>query len=129
MDGLISQKKTDDSAEAIQAFESCVKILARMIVKEVMAELKAQERFFGDVGTGLGAPIGPGATGVNQPGKSLVYSVSDAIKLLGISRATAYTLIHTGQMPFLRFGKRILIPRVALMKMLEEVGSVKPGSS
>jgi len=127
MENLISQKKSDDSTEAIQALETGIKIIARMIVKEITAELKAQERFFGDMGSSLAAPISSGATGVNQPGKSLVYSVTEAMKLLGISRASAYNLIQTRQIPFLRFGKRILIPRVALLKMLEEVGSVKPG--
>ncbi|MCX6006398.1 MAG: helix-turn-helix domain-containing protein [Chloroflexi bacterium] len=129
METLISQKKSDDSAEAIQALETSVKILARLIVKEVMAELRAQERFFGDAGSSLAAPISSGATGVNQPGKRLVYSVTEAMTLLGISRASAYNLIRTGQIPFLRFGTRIVIPRVALLKMLEEAGSVKPGSS
>jgi excisionase family DNA binding protein len=129
MENLTSVKGSNDSADAMQALETSAKILARMIVKEVMVELKVQERFFGDLGSSLAAPISSGAVGANSPGKSLVYSVMDAAKLLGISKGNAYSLAQTGQIPCIRWGKRILIPRMALMKMMEEAGSIKPGSS
>jgi len=126
MESRISQKKTDDSAEAIQALESGLKILARMIVKAVMAELLAQERIFGQMGGSLTAIMSAKANTTDQEGKRLVFSVVEAAQLLGISRPTAYTLVNTGQIPCIRYGRRMLIPRVALMKMLEEAGTVKP---
>jgi excisionase family DNA binding protein len=129
MDNVLSQKKSDDSAEAIQALENGIKILARMIVKAVMAELLAQERIFGQVGSSLTTIISSKANMVNQQGKGLVFSVSEAAKLLGISRGTAYSLVQTGQIPCIKWGKRIFIPRVALMKMLEEAGTFKPAVS
>ncbi len=52
-------------------------------------------------------------------------SVQEAGKLLGISRATAYTLATNGGIPTLRLGKRIIVPRAALMKMLEQAGTPK----
>ena len=41
--------------------------------------------------------------------------------MLGISRATAYECAQTGQIPSLRFGKRILVPGAALLKLLDDV--------
>jgi len=126
MENLISQKKTSDSAEAIQSLENSINILARMIVKAVMAELLSQERIFGQMGGSLTAIMSAKANTSDQQGKSLVFSVVEAAQLLGISRPTAYTLVNTGQIPCIRYGRRLLIPRVALMKMLEEAGTVKP---
>ena len=54
--------------------------------------------------------------------KRLCVTVPEAAALLGISRNFAYQLVREGKLPSIRFGKRILIPRVALEKMLEKVG-------
>ena len=50
----------------------------------------------------------------------LTLSVAEAAKLLGISRNTAYELVKQEQIPHIRFGKRILIPRKRLVAMLED---------
>jgi len=120
---------SDEAVDAARALEAGVRIIARMIVKAITAELREQERFFGDAGSGLKAPVSSVGSGVNRPGESLVYSVPEAMKLPGISRATAYNLIQTGQIPCLRFGKRILIPKIALTKLTEEAVSIKPGNA
>ena len=44
----------------------------------------------------------------------------EAAELLGISRNNAYELVKRGELPVIRLGKRLLIPRVALDKMLEK---------
>ncbi|MFC1987309.1 helix-turn-helix domain-containing protein [Chloroflexota bacterium] len=44
----------------------------------------------------------------------------EAAAMLGISRNFCYQLVRDGKLPSIRFGKRILIPRVALEKMLEK---------
>ncbi len=54
--------------------------------------------------------------------ESLVYNVPTAGKLLNLSRATAYSLATQGVIPTVRFGKRILVPKAALEKMLSEAG-------
>ncbi|MBI4303099.1 MAG: helix-turn-helix domain-containing protein [Chloroflexi bacterium] len=51
--------------------------------------------------------------------KKLTLSVERAGELLGISRATAYNLAKNGQLPVLRLGHRLVVPKVALQKMLE----------
>ena len=49
----------------------------------------------------------------------LVWSCEEARKQLGISRGLFYEAIHRGEIPHVRIGKRILIYRVSLEKMLE----------
>lgn len=53
--------------------------------------------------------------------KRLCITVPEAAEMLGISRNFAYELVKQGKLPVIRFGKRLLIPRAALDKMLEKV--------
>ena len=52
--------------------------------------------------------------------KRLCITVPEAAAMLGISRNFAYELVKQRQLPVIRFGKRLLIPKIALEKMLEE---------
>ena len=52
----------------------------------------------------------------------LCLTVPEAAAMLGISRNFAYELVKQKQLPVIKFGKRLLIPRAALAKMLEKVG-------
>lgn len=52
---------------------------------------------------------------------SLVLTVGETAKLLRLSKTTVYDQIRQGTIPNIRMGKRILIPRAALMRKLEEV--------
>ena len=54
-----------------------------------------------------------------QDDKRLVLTVSEAAKLLGISRGLAYEAVRLGQIPSLRIGRRIVVPRAAFLKLLE----------
>jgi len=56
-----------------------------------------------------------------KPNESLVLDVPEAGRLLHLSRATAYSLVNQGVIPSIRFGKRIVVPRAALLKMLEDI--------
>jgi excisionase family DNA binding protein len=48
----------------------------------------------------------------------VALSVTEVAKLLGISRALAYELAARGDLPVLRLGRRIVVPRVALAALL-----------
>jgi len=50
----------------------------------------------------------------------LTLTVNEVARVLGISRGLAYSMVKTGEIPSVRFGKRVLIPRRALEKLLEE---------
>jgi excisionase family DNA binding protein len=60
----------------------------------------------------------------------LTLTVEQAAHLLGISRGLAYELARSGKLPVLRFGRRLLIPKGALEKMLNQWdGTVSPDNS
>ena len=50
----------------------------------------------------------------------LCISVPEAARMLGVSRNFAYELVKQKKLPVVKFGKRLLIPRVALEKVLTE---------
>jgi excisionase family DNA binding protein len=45
-------------------------------------------------------------------------SVDEAGQILGISRGAAYALAKKGALPTIRLGKRVLVPKAALERML-----------
>jgi excisionase family DNA binding protein len=54
----------------------------------------------------------------NNDIEPLTVTVEQAAKLLRIGRSTAYELVHTGDIPSLRLGRRIVVPRSALAESL-----------
>ena len=61
---------------------------------------------------------------VRQPTKNnedrLCLSIPETARMLGISRGLAYELARSGQIPVLRLGKRLLVPKVALERLLSQ---------
>ena len=49
----------------------------------------------------------------------LTLTVEEAAQLLGISRALGYELVARGELPSIRLGRRIVVPRRALEVMLD----------
>ena len=56
----------------------------------------------------------------STPGERLVLTVSEAAELLGISRAFAYELVARGELPVIRLGRRRLVPRRALLALVDQ---------
>lgn len=54
----------------------------------------------------------------------LTLSVEEAAKVLGISRNLCYDRVKTGEIPVIKIGKRLLVPKKALEKLLSEPGSL-----
>jgi len=48
----------------------------------------------------------------------LTLSVEEAAKLLGIGRNLCYDRVKTGEIPVIKIGRRLLVPRSALEKLL-----------
>ncbi len=48
------------------------------------------------------------------------YTVDEAAAVLGISRTTAYECVKSGELPSLRFRRRIVIPATALKALVGE---------
>jgi len=54
----------------------------------------------------------------SEQGSRLTLTVLEVAALLRISRGSCYEAIHAGQIPSLRFGRSIRIPRYALEQLL-----------
>jgi len=51
--------------------------------------------------------------------EKIILSVTETACLLGLSRNSTYQGVQSGAIPSIRVGKRILVPRAALERMLE----------
>lgn len=50
--------------------------------------------------------------------KAQTYTVDEVAEILGIGRNGAYEGVKSGEIPSIRIGKRILVPKAALDRML-----------
>ena len=62
----------------------------------------------------------PEQTAAPRDDSRLTWTVTEAARLLGISRASAYEAAHRGELPVRVIGRRMLVPRVALLRLLGE---------
>ncbi len=51
--------------------------------------------------------------------EKIILSVTETACLLGLSRNSTYQGVQSGAIPSIRVGKRILVPKAALDRMLE----------
>jgi excisionase family DNA binding protein len=49
----------------------------------------------------------------------LTWTIPEAAKLLGISKDSAYEAARRGELPVRVIGRRMLVPRVALLRLLD----------
>jgi excisionase family DNA binding protein len=57
----------------------------------------------------------------------LTISVEDAARLLGISRGLAYEAARRGDLPVIRLGRRLLVPRARLLELVGHAGMPEAG--
>jgi excisionase family DNA binding protein len=48
------------------------------------------------------------------------YSIAEAGELLGIGKNSIYNAAHRGEIPSIKIGGRLLVPKVALDRLLQE---------
>ena len=60
----------------------------------------------------------PGQEPASLDDDKLTYTLAEAAKRLGISTWLAYEAVHRGELPVCRIGRRILVPRAALLRLL-----------
>lgn len=63
-----------------------------------------------------------------QAAARLTLTVEEAAAALGISRAFAYEAVRRGDIPCIRIGRRVLVPRAALERLIDG-GSALPPSA
>ena len=52
-------------------------------------------------------------------------TIPEVGRILGIGRQTAYEMARQGKIPVLRLGRKLLVPKVALERMLAEAGQAE----
>jgi excisionase family DNA binding protein len=72
------------------------------------------------LGQGSGEPGGAGrSAGVITTGPDrLTLTVEEAAASLGISRASAYEAVRRGEIPSIRIGRRVLVPKASLARLV-----------
>ena len=61
--------------------------------------------------------------------RRMTFTIKETARLLGIGRQLAYDRVKTGEIPVLKIGRRLLVPRIALEKMLQEPKTINPDVS
>ncbi len=102
-----------------QQLEDALGILTRMITRAVL-----EERWLVETSRREESPD-PAirhykVAAPRSPDEPLALSVQATAKILGLSRGSAYEAVRTGQIPSIRFGSRILVPRSALERMISQ---------
>ncbi len=74
-------------------------------------------------------------TGINSNGavnrqeqamsEKKVLTIIEAAEELGISKGSAYEAARTGKIPTIRIGRRLIVPRAAFERMLDQAGEAK----
>ena len=110
-----------ENTQEAQALENALRILVRIIARTIMSETSIQRKIAGKVA------VEPATLSLKinhkQQEESLLLNVRDGARLLSVSRSRVYELVHTRQIPSVRLGKRILIPRATLARFIEEAAN------
>jgi excisionase family DNA binding protein len=68
-----------------------------------------------------------GLTGQKSPSaERVVYTVPEAGRLLGLSRNGSYEAAKRGEIPTIRIGRRLLVPKIPFHRMLDAAGTGTP---
>ena len=59
---------------------------------------------------------------MNEKTEAVTMSVPEAGRRLGIGRNSAYDAAARGELPTIKIGRRLLVPRAAFERMLERAG-------
>ena len=102
------------------ALNILARIITRSVLREKLCFRGSQDEEYDD-----SVVRGDRVTTAIKPDEPLTLSVQATAKMLGLGRASAYEAIRTGQIPSIRFGKRIVVPRAALNSMLSQADSCK----
>jgi excisionase family DNA binding protein len=50
------------------------------------------------------------------------YTINEVARALGVNRNSAYQAARAGELPVIKIGRRLLVPKVAFERMLAEAG-------
>lgn len=55
-------------------------------------------------------------------------TVEEAARVLGVGRNTAYEAVKHGDLPVIRIGRRMVVPKAAIERLLGSSSSTKPAA-
>ena len=61
--------------------------------------------------------------------QSATITIEQAGQALGVSRNSAYAAAQRGEIPVIKIGRRLLVPKVAFERMLEGAGTGEKSGS
>ncbi len=112
---IVTENAENLNPEELRQFEVGLRVLAKIIARAYRHDLQTtavREQSIKD------KIVMPELLGTANG--RLTMSVSEVAKALGTSNSTVYAAVRQGQIPVIKWGKRILIPKIALAKMLDE---------
>lgn len=59
----------------------------------------------------------------------LTFSIQEAGAVLGLGRDASYAAVANGDIPVIRLGKRLRVPKAAIERMIEAACNAKPGAA
>ncbi len=107
--------------ELKQVLERGLRVLLRITAKTLITDITTRTNVF----TRLSCDVTKTSSDISMPksqSNKLVLTIEEIANLLGLSRSSTYEAVRKGQIPSIRIGKRIIIPRTALIKILSSVG-------
>jgi len=113
----------DPSGQPLQPNEVIV-LTRRELWAENPSELRDALAFVAGERNASATSSPTAASAVEPVENRLVLTVEEAAQLLGISRSFAYEAVQRGEIPSMRIGRRILVPKAALVRFLETAGEL-----
>ena len=120
LDDLYSAMKAGRSPKTIRNHHAIVSAALQQAVRWGWMRENPARRAKYAVAPGIAPQREGPPTGLAPVEDRLVFTVEEAAKLLGISRAFAYEPVKRGDIPSMRIGRRILVPKAALERFLAE---------
>ena len=59
---------------------------------------------------------------VETNGDPRTYTIDEVARALGVNRNSAYQAARAGELPVIKIGRRMLVPKIAFERMLEGAG-------
>jgi excisionase family DNA binding protein len=115
----LDKTMTSNALEETKTLEAGINALGRMIASAFMDKISTRSRNHSRPIWDNNIQDSFDNSGDREETR-LALSVGESAKLLGVNKTSVYEAVRTGQLPSIKFGRRILIPRTQLIKILEE---------
>ncbi len=101
-------------------FHNGLRILARMIARAYLKDLALKHQQLKEKEATVETTLSKTNLIKKLPKKHLALTVPETAELLGLDRASVYDAVISDQIPSVRIGQQIVIPKAALVKILSK---------